>query len=188
MRRTCGRTPAVSSRAAQANVATAPIERHRRNYTDLIVAYHITFGRGGSPTGASRTLADPIDLRVAPAGRPGRRRWATARGRSLTMGDVTVLRGGTVVDGTGAPGVAGRRGDRATAGSSSIGAGLRRRRVDRRDRLRRRARLHRHPHALRRPGVLGPGAHAVVLPRRHHRRRRQLRVLASRRPGPSTAT
>ena len=42
---------------------------------------------------------------------------------------------------------------------------------------RRGAGLHRHPHPLRRPGLLGPGADAVVLPRRHHRGRRQLRVL-----------
>ena len=88
-----------------------------------------------------------------------------------------VIRGGTVVDGTGAPGPG------ATSPSSDgriteIGddvstgdAGARRRRP------RRRPRLHRHPHALRRPGVLGPGAHPVVLPRRHDRRRRQLRLL-----------
>ena len=41
----------------------------------------------------------------------------------------------------------------------------------------RRAGLHRHPHALRRAGVLGSRADAVVLPRRHHSGRRQLRLL-----------
>ena len=41
----------------------------------------------------------------------------------------------------------------------------------------RQPRLHRHPHPLRRPGVLGPGPDAVVLPRRDDGRRRQLRLL-----------
>ena len=39
-----------------------------------------------------------------------------------------------------------------------------------------RAGLHRHPHPLRRPGVLGPGAAAVVVAGRHHGGRRQLRL------------
>ena len=92
------------------------------------------------------------------------------------MADVTVVRGGTIVDGTGAPGVAG---DVAIADGKIVGDrhGPVGRPLDRRHRLRRRARVHRHPHPLRRPGVLGPGADAVVLPRRHHRRRRQLRLL-----------
>ena len=48
--------------------------------------------------------------------------------------------------------------------------------------------LRRHPHPLRRPGVLGPGAHPVVLARRHERRRRQLRLLDRTGAGPSTAS
>ena len=39
------------------------------------------------------------------------------------------------------------------------------------------ARVHRHPHPLRRPGLLGPVAHPVVVPRRDDGGRRQLRVL-----------
>ena len=46
----------------------------------------------------------------------------------------------------------------------------------RRDRSRGCPRFHRHPHPLRRAGVLRPGAHAVVVPWRHDRRRRQLRL------------
>ena len=42
--------------------------------------------------------------------------------------------------------------------------------------VRGRARLRRHPHPLRRPGVLGPRAHAILLSRRDHRGGRQLRV------------
>ena len=42
--------------------------------------------------------------------------------------------------------------------------------------LRARPGLHRHPHPLRRPGVLGPGPHAVVVARRHDRRPGQLRL------------
>ncbi len=86
-----------------------------------------------------------------------------------------VIRGGTVLDGTGAPGhVAdvsisdGRdRGDRHRPP---------RRPRARRHRLRGRAGLHRHPHPLRRAGLLGPRAPAVVVPGRHHRRGRQLRL------------
>ena len=65
----------------------------------------------------------------------------------------------------------------ATGASSRIGDARRGRDPHhRRRRARRRPRLRRHPHPLRRPGVLGPGAHAVAAARRHHRRRRQLRV------------
>ena len=87
-----------------------------------------------------------------------------------------VIKGGTVVDGTGAPGYACRRRDQRRQ-VAAIGPDLDGERGARRGRARRRARLHRHPHALRRAGVLGSGAHAVVLPRRHHRGRRQLRLL-----------
>ena len=82
-----------------------------------------------------------------------------------------------MVDGTGAPARARRRRDRRRR-IVAIGDGLdgdavsstpTGRVVD--------ARLHRHPHPLRRAGVLGPGAHAVVLARRHVGRRRQLRLL-----------
>ena len=86
-----------------------------------------------------------------------------------------VIRGGTVFDGSGAPG---RAADVAIADGviREIGPNLRGDARARRVGLRGRARLHRHPHALRRAGVLGSGAAAVVVPRRHHRGRRQLRL------------
>ena len=96
--------------------------------------------------------------------------------------DRVVIAGGKVVDGTGAPAVdadvadRGRpdRRDRAEPAGRS---------APRRRRVRGDARLRRHPHPLRRPGVLGPGADAVVLPRRHHGGGRQLRV--QHRPDPA---
>ena len=58
----------------------------------------------------------------------------------------------------------------------------------RRQRSRRGARLHRHPHALRRAGLLGPDAQPFAVARCHDRDRRQLRVHASLRSPPPTAT
>ena len=86
-----------------------------------------------------------------------------------------VIRGGTVFDGSGAPG---RAADVAIADGviREIGPDLRGEPRARRVGLRGRARVHRHPHALRRAGVLGSGAAAVVVPRRHHRGRGQLRL------------
>ena len=103
--------------------------------------------------------------------REGGRRRRTADG-TLSI----VIRGGTVVDGTGAPGRVGRRRGRATARSGRSAPNLRGDRELDAVGLRRRAGLHRHPHALRRPGVLGPGPAAVVVPGRHHGGRRQLRL------------
>ena len=86
-----------------------------------------------------------------------------------------VIRGGTVYDGSGAPG---RPADVAIKGSviREIGPEPAGRTRARRVGLRRRAGLHRHPHPLRRPGFLGPGPAAVVLSRRHHRGGGQLRL------------
>ncbi len=98
-----------------------------------------------------------------------------------------VIRGGTVVDGTGA---AGRVADVAV----TDGHHLRDRDGPRRPARARRlgpdgdAGLHRHPHALRRPGVLGPGAHAELLARRDDGRRRQLRLLDRARAARTTAS
>ena len=66
-----------------------------------------------------------------------------------------VIRGGTVVDGSGAPG---RVADVAITDGviREIGPNLRGDQRARRIGLRRRTRVHRHPHALRRAGVLGP--------------------------------
>ena len=70
-----------------------------------------------------------------------------------------VIRGGTVVDGTGAPG---RTADVAITDGviTEIGAGLDGQAGARGRRPHRLARLRRHPHPLRRPGLLGPVAHA----------------------------
>ena len=98
----------------------------------------------------------------------------TDEGRRPMPADI-VIRGGTVFDGSGAPG---RVADVAIADGviREIGTEPARRARARRVGLRGRARLHRHPHPLRRAGVLGSGAAAVVVPRRHHRGRRQLRL------------
>ena len=69
-------------------------------------------------------------------------------------------------------------GDVAVDGGRITEVGTRRRRRprgDRRHRPARHARLRRRAHPLRRPGHLGPAAHAVELARRHHRRHGQLR-------------
>ena len=73
-------------------------------------------------------------------------------------------------------GAPGRRGRRGRADRRGRREPPRRRRARRR-RPRGRPRLHRHPHPLRRPGLLGPGPDALVLPRRHDGGRRQLRLL-----------
>ena len=86
-----------------------------------------------------------------------------------------VIRGGTVVDGTGAPrrvaDVAITDGVISEIGERLDGTGARS------GRPRRQPRLRRHPHALRRAGVLGPGAVTVVLARRDECGRRQLWLL-----------
>ena len=97
-----------------------------------------------------------------------------------------VIRGGTIVDGTGADRFAGDVGiddGRITA----VGGRLAGDRDDRRRRRGRRAGLGRRPHALRRPGHLGRPARPVVRQRRHHagdgQLRRRLRAVPARRAG-----
>ena len=82
--------------------------------------------------------------------------WSTAPARPARRADVAVQDGRVVAVGDGLDG------DR----SRSTPRGRHRD-----------TRLLRHPHPLRRAGVLGPGAHVVVLARRHVGRRRQLRLL-----------
>ena len=162
--------------------------------------------RHGRPERRRRGGAVPRERPVGPGHRdracrstaarwPGRRRAQMREAhrcrrraaRETAMPADLVIRGGTVVDGSGAPG---RAADVAITDGviREIGPNLRRRARARRRRLRRRARVHRHPHALRRAGVLGSRAAADVVPRRHHGRRRQLRLHRSRRPAPSTTT
>ena len=138
-------------------------------------------GRGGARLAARRgppqdhgdELRRPLrlhDYRLRPEPDGGPR----LTGARPDAGEI-VIRGGTVFDGSGAPGraadvaIAGRRDPRDRAEPA-------RRARARRVGLRGRARLHRHPHPLRRAGVLGSGAPAVVVPRCHHRRRGQLRL------------
>ena len=88
-----------------------------------------------------------------------------------------LIRGGTVIDGTGAPGRARRRRHpgRAASPRSARCSGAAARTLDAGG-LRRRARLRRHPHALRRAGLLGPDAHDLALARRDDGRDGQLRL------------
>ena len=87
-----------------------------------------------------------------------------------------VIRGGTVVDGTGAPArtadVTVDRGHISGVGSFAGETGLP---DGRRRRAAGHAGLGRHPHPLRRPGHLGRGARPEQLARCHHRGHRQLR-------------
>ena len=87
-----------------------------------------------------------------------------------------VIRGGLVVDGTGAPAAPRRRGHHGRPHQRH----RRQPRWPHRSRCQRLpcvAGLHRHPHALRRAGLLGSGADPVVFSRRHHCRRGQLWLL-----------
>ena len=87
-----------------------------------------------------------------------------------------VIKGGTVIDGTGAPGrvadVGIRDGRIVAVGQIDEDADDR----HRRHRPHRHAGRRRPPHPLRRAAPLGPGRHPVDQPRRHHRHRRQLRL------------
>ena len=101
-----------------------------------------------------------------------------------------VIRGGTVVDGTGAAPRTADVADQRRRSITEVGTvdGARAPR-DRRRRRARHARLRRHPHPLRRPGHVGRAAAAVVLARRDHggdgQLRRRLRAGATGRPRPA---
>ena len=91
-----------------------------------------------------------------------------------------VIKGATVVDGTGAPAYTADVGIRD--GRIAVIAARHRHRGGPdhrgRHRARPRPRLRRPAHPLRRPALLGPVRHPLPQPRRHHRRRRQLRFHA----------
>ena len=101
-------------------------------------------------------------------------------GAAACMPELDLLvRGGTVVDGSGLPAYTADVGVRdgrvvAVGRLGDVGA----RPDDRRRRVRGGAGLRRHPHALRRAAALRADRVAVVVARRHHRDHRQLRVLA----------
>ena len=98
----------------------------------------------------------------------------SSAGGDTTMHD-TVIRGGTIVDGTGKQAFTGDvaiDGDRIAAGRRQ---GRPREARHRRRRHAGHARLGRCAHALRRPGDMGQGTGAVVVARRHHDPVRQLR-------------
>ena len=93
-----------------------------------------------------------------------------------------LIKGGTVVDGTGRPGVHRRRRHPRRPHRRHRRDRRGRPRDDRRRRAGRHARLRRSAHPLRRPAVLGPGRDAVERARRHDGHRRQLRVHARAAP------
>ena len=101
-----------------------------------------------------------------------------------------VIRGGSVVDGTGGAPLRRPTWRSRTALIAAVGevAGARRR-GDRRPRPGGDAGLRRHPHPLRRPGDLGRAHAALVLARGDHggdgQLRRRLRALPARRPRPA---
>ena len=162
--------------------AAAPRRAGRRRRTRCSTSR--ATGRRRSPGSCCRSTA---------ARSPGRRSTQlrdlmTERRRGDARCRLTlVIRGGTVVDGTGAPG---RVADVAIADGAHPRDRRRpaRRARARRRRLRRRAGLHRHPHALRRAGVLGSGAAAVVVPRASPPWSPATAASRSRRRGPSTTT
>ena len=96
----------------------------------------------------------------------------TMGGGGRADGDI-VIRGGSLIDGSGAPA---RAADVAVSDGRivGVGKGLKgERELDATGQVVAPG-FHRHPHPLRRPGVLGSLAHALVVPWRHLRGRREL--------------
>ena len=164
------RAPGCASTPRIASWPTIPVAHWITRYV-IVPPFERSVGR----TVGSRATIEP-ELAEASRGAASPRP-ATAQRceRSSPTWHDLVIRNGTVVDGTGAPGVVRRRRDHRRRHHRG-GRGRRARRArDRRRRRDRHPRLRRHPHALRRPGHLGPDRRAVVAARRHHHRDGQLR-------------
>ena len=184
--RSCRRRPRLRAAAAAAAAARgrstsrAPRRRGSRASASPASTSATLSGTASSHTPGTQRPTQG-DTTSAPIRRPDR------YGSGVAMTHDLVIRGGTIVDGTGAHAVTRRRRDRRRPhhrgrhGRRDDG-----RRDDRRRRRVRHARLRRHPHPPRRAARVGPRRDLVVLARRHVGRARQLRrdVRArARRPG-----
>ncbi len=151
------------------------------DFRDFVFTFPVEFFTRQNPGFFDGTVVEAEVARCwRSRGRPLSPRHREVREMGATRATLDILlRGADIVDGTGAPRAARRRRHprrphRARRRPRRCG-----RRLDACHRRRghgRRTRVRRHPHALRRAGAVGPAVHAVAVPRRHDRHRRQLRV------------
>ena len=149
---------------------TGPASTRRGGTPDLPV---ISEGACGRPSASWPARWPPAPPARRPEGAPGPRgrrqcrpgshprRWGARPRRREMDGDIVIRDGTVVVDGTGA-----HRDARPTSPSRGAGSSPSARACRAAPRARRGGpgggtRVHRHSHPLRRPGVLGPAAHAV---------------------------
>ena len=173
------RWPTSRARTTSSGPATSRTPTRSIRASSTSCCEHVE--RPAPPSGNARSSART--RRASTASRTS----TSAAARPACLSSISLVRGGTVVDGSGLPAYTadvGVRDGRITAvgrlGDDS------REPHDRRRRLRRGAGLRRHPHALRRAAALRAHRVAVVVARRHHRDHRELRVLAV--PGPTRRT